>query len=69
VAFQRDCHGRRKRGLVLPWILKISAKKGCFLSFVWEKQISPLLALPCKNFGKIPWWPAWKKSFRRPWWL
>jgi len=26
----------------LPGIFKISAKKGCFLSFEWEKQISPL---------------------------
>jgi len=29
-------HGRRK-GSQGPWILKISPKKGCFLSFEWEK--------------------------------
>jgi len=29
-----DCrHGRRKGRQGSPWILKISAKKGCFLSF------------------------------------
>jgi len=49
------------------WIVKISAKKGCFLSFEWEKQISPLLAPLWKNFGKIPWWPTLEKTFRRPW--
>jgi len=46
-------HGRRKGGPRPPWILKISAKKGCFLSFEWEKQISPLLA-PIEKFWKNP---------------
>jgi len=46
-------HGRRKGGPRPPWILKISAKKGCFLSFEWEKQISPLLA-PKEKFWKNP---------------
>jgi len=37
-------HARRKGAS--PWILKISAKKGCLLSFEWEKkQLSPLLDL------------------------
>jgi len=26
-----------ERGALPPWILKISAKKGCFLNFEWEK--------------------------------
>ena len=52
--------GNGGRGVRPLWILKISAKKGCFLSFEWEKQISPLLA-PCwKNLGKIPWCPPGK---------
>jgi len=37
-----------------PWILKFSAKKGCFISFEWEKT----------NFTTFG--PTWKKSFRRP---
>jgi len=52
-------------GLVL-WILKISAKKDCFLSFEWEKKISPLLPPPRKILEKSPSSHAWKKSFRRP---
>jgi len=35
------------------------SKEGCFLSFQWWKQNSPLLALPRKTSGKIH-----KKSFR-----
>ena len=54
-------HGRRKRGARLPWIFKCLAKKGCFLSFEWEKsnfttfgpldkfRKSPLVAPPGKN--------------------
>jgi len=37
--------GVGRGALALPWILKFSAKKGCFLTFEWEKkQISLLLA-------------------------
>jgi len=44
--------GRRAvGGLGPPWILKISAKKYCFLSFEYEKQISPLLT-PLQKFCK-----------------
>jgi len=41
------------------------SKKGCFLSFEWEKEISPLLATPRKTFGKIHWCPPSKNSVRR----
>jgi len=58
-------HGRRKGGQgsnqCPHWILNISAKKGCFLSFEWKKQISPLLATPRKTFGKIHQWPSLEK--------
>jgi len=37
---------------VTPWILKILAKKRCFLDFEWENQISPLLAPLWKNIEK-----------------
>jgi len=30
--------GRGRTGTLVPWILKISVKKGCFLSFEWEKS-------------------------------
>jgi len=46
--------------------LKFSAKKGCFLSFERENQISPLLA-PLEKFRKTPLVPPQQKSFRRPW--
>jgi len=61
-------HGRRKgggRSWPSPWILTILAKKGCFVSFEWEKQISPLL-VALEKFWKNPLVPPWKKSFRRP---
>jgi len=51
-------HGRRKGtgGANPPCPLGFwnFQKKGCFFSFEWEKQISPLLVLPWKNFGKNP---------------
>jgi len=56
------CRKRWERGPWTPWILKISAKNGCFLSFEWEKSNfitfdppletvwkNPLMALPGKN--------------------
>jgi len=46
--------GRGCRGERLPRILKISAKKVVFSISRGKNQISPLLALPWKNFGKIP---------------
>jgi len=43
-----------KWALARPWILKIIAQKGCFLSLEWEqKLIPPLLAASRKTFGKI----------------
>ena len=68
-SWYNEAHGRRK-GVGKPWpswILKISAKKGYFLSFEWEKQISLVLAL-LEKFWKKPLWPPWKKSFRHLWW-
>jgi len=60
--------GRGAGGLAPYWILKLLAKKGCFSISRGKKQISPLLAPPGKNFGKVPYCPPpWKKSFRRPW--
>jgi len=63
-------HGRRKegcRGGLAPWILKISAKKGCFLNFEWEKKNFTTFVLPLKKFWKNPLVaPPWEKSFRRP---
>jgi len=67
--------GRRKggqggQGWILenpPWILKLLAKKIVFSISRAETQISPLLAPPGKNFGKILYWPPWKKSSRSPW--
>jgi len=45
---------------------EIFSKKAVFLVVSGKNQISPLLAAPRKTFGKIHWWPSWKKSFRRP---
>jgi len=48
-------HGRRKEsrmGQGLPCILKISTKKGCFLSVEWEKTNFTTFG-SLKNFGKI----------------
>jgi len=41
--------------------LKISAKKSCFLSFEWKKQISSLLAPPRKILEKSPSGPSLEK--------
>jgi len=45
---------------------KFSAKKAVFLISNGKNQISRLLALLRKTFGKIHWWPPWKNFFRRP---
>jgi len=60
--------GRRARvALTLPWILKFSAKQGCFFSFEWEKQISPLMAHPWKkNLEKSLSGPPLEKCFGHP---
>ena len=57
--------GASKGGLGPPWILKISAKKRCFLSFEWKKHISSLLAPPTRILEKSLSGPL-EKSFRRP---
>ena len=45
------------RGEALPsWFLKLLAKKVVFSISKGKNQISPRLAPPGKNFGKIPYW-------------
>ena len=45
--------GRGTRGPCLPWIFKVSAKKGCILDLEWEKTNFTTIDLPWKNFEKI----------------
>ena len=59
-------HGRRKGGPRPPWILKMSAQKGHFLSFEWEKSNFTTFAAPSKKFGKIPWWSPLEKILPTP---
>jgi len=59
--------GRGEGGTFPPLDFEIISKKGFFSMSMGKKQISPLLDPPGKNFGKIPYCPPWKKSFRRPW--
>ena len=49
-----------------PWILKLPAKKVVFSISRVKNQISPLLAPPGKNFGKIPYWPPLEKILPTP---
>jgi len=50
-----DNRGRRKGEEHRPPLdFEIFSKQGCFPSFEWKNQISPLLAHPWKNLGKIP---------------
>jgi len=58
--------GRGEREALAPWILKLLAKKVVFSISRGKKQISPLLAPPGKNFGKIPYWPPLEKIFPTP---
>jgi len=46
--------GRAERGLGPPCILKTLAKKGCFLSFEWEKDKFTTFGHPEKNLEKNP---------------
>jgi len=46
--------GVGRGGARAPWVLKISAKKGCFLSFEWEKTNFTTFAPPLEKFWKIP---------------
>ena len=59
--------GRGTRG---PWShldLKNLSKKGCFLSFKWEKTNFTTFGLSWKNFGKIRRWPLLQNVFQLPW--
>ena len=51
--------GRRKgrQGGLGPLDFENFTKKGCFLSFEWEKTNFTTFGPPWKNFGKIPWCP------------
>ena len=55
-----------EQGGRLPWILKISAKKGCFLSFEREKTNFTNFGSPRKTLEKSSSTSPWEKSFRRP---
>jgi len=44
--------------LALPWILKFSAKEGCFLSFEWEKSNFTTFGHPLEKFRKNPLLPS-----------
>jgi len=46
--------GRGGSGGLGPLDFENFTKKGCFLSFEWEKQISPHLAPPGKILEKSP---------------
>ena len=48
------------------WILKISAKNGCFLSFEWEKSNFTTFGPPYKKFWKTPSSPLPGKIFPTP---
>jgi len=39
-------------GALAPWILKILAKKGCFLGFEWEKTNFATFGPPLEKFWK-----------------
>ena len=57
-----------KGGQGLPRILKISAKKGCFLSFEWDKpNFTTLLPPhPRKILENLPRGTSWKKNLPTP---
>jgi len=46
--------GRGGRRDLAPWILTFSAKKGCFLSFEWEKTNFTTFTPPRKILEKSP---------------
>jgi len=56
--------GRRgaRQGFAPSWILKLITKKFDFSISRGKNQISSLLAVPWKNFGKIPYWPIPAKN-------
>jgi len=56
----------KRAGAWPPWILKFSAKKGCFLSFEWEKSNFTTFGSPLKNLGKIHEWPPLEKILPTP---
>ena len=67
-AIKHPAHGRRKggQGDQGPLIFENCSKKGCFLSFEWEKTNFTTFGLPWKNFGKIPWCPSLEKILPTP---
>jgi len=62
-------HGHQKRGQRGPWpplYFEIFSKKGCFLSFEWEKTNFTTFGHSLDKIWKNPLVaPPWKKSFRR----
>jgi len=51
-----------------PWILKCLAKKGCFVSFEWEKTKLKFTTFgpPLENFWENPLVPPLEKIFPTP---
>jgi len=60
--------GREGQGWALASLdFETISKKRLFFQFRGVKNKFYRFWLPPgKNFGKIPYWPPWKKSFRRP---
>jgi len=67
----RLTHGRRMGragGALPPLDFEINSKKILFFQFRGVKnKFHHFWHPPGKIFGKIPYWPRWKKSLRRPW--
>ena len=59
--------GSGGRGAFSPLDFEIISIKRLFFQFRKVKnKFHHFWPIPGKNFGKIPYWPPWKKSFRRP---
>ena len=63
--WRRLCKHRRRKGWAggarFPWILKISAKKGCFLNFQWENPHYTTFGPSLEKFWKNPVVPPLEK--------
>jgi len=55
-----------QRGALGPPDFETISKKVFFSISRGKNQISPLLAFPGKKFGKISYWPPWKKILPTP---
>jgi len=57
---------KERQGGQGPLAFEIFNKKGCFLSFKWEKSNFTTFGPPWKNLGKIPCWPPLEKILPTP---